>query len=126
MSSFVNKYGKRLRARFPLLYKNRYCDQEDFSIAVFGGENDNKNFILRNFDTKVYLPSLSKRTHGRKEIASGSEIFLTDQSDDWHSIISVKKYSSSTRSWKILPSPPQTVKRRYLFFYAKIVHNWCI
>ena len=67
-----------------MLYQNRYCDQDDFSIAVFGGENNSNNemydrpFPLKRFDTKVYLPRVSIQQYGCKAIASGSDIYLLD------------------------------------------------
>ena len=91
--------------QLPILYQNRYCDQEDFSIAVFGGDNDcnnlsyDKPFLLNNFDTKVYLPSLSKQQYKCKVIASCSDIYLLY---DCSIPPSVKLYSPST-SWKCLP-----------------------
>ena len=68
--------------QFPILYQTRYCDQESFSIAVFDAENNRKHdkpFLLRNFDTKVYLPSLPRHQYGCEAIGSGSSIYLLDQ-----------------------------------------------
>ena len=52
--------------KYPDLYQHRFCDQEDFSIAVCVEENDNENisydkpFMLNNCDTKVCRFGVSK------------------------------------------------------------------
>ena len=85
------------------MYQNRCCDQDDFSIDVFGGESDRKKvlcdkpFLLNNFGTQIYLPSLVETKNGYKAIASGFNIYLAD-----HNVVSnsyyVKLYSSLTNS----------------------------
>ena len=100
---------KKLCDEFLVLYQNRYCDQEDFSIAVYCGENGSKNelydkpFTLNNFCTKICLPNLIKTENECKAIASGSDIYVTDKYQVSYSH-SVKLYFSSTKRWKILPS----------------------
>ena len=54
----------------------------------------------------IFLVSF-KRQFGCKAIASGSDIYLTDQYEVSDSS-AVKMYSSSANSWKILPSPNKT------------------
>ena len=77
---------------------------------MFGVETDRKSkryerpFLLNNFDTKVYLPRLLNEQYWCKVNASGSNIYLTGQCKIRDSI-PVKKYSSSTKSWKSLSSP---------------------
>ena len=94
-------FDENLSDRFLILYQSRYCDQEDFSIAVIGSENDRKNemlyksFLLNNFDTKIYLPSLVKTKSGCRAIASGSDIYVTDKYK-----VSVSYITPSTNSWK--------------------------
>ena len=64
MSSSFNKFGKTLSDQFPVLYQHRYCDQEEFSIGVFSNDIHSgyllthRHFLLNNFDTKTYLPTL--------------------------------------------------------------------
>ena len=43
MNFSVENSTTNLSDEFPVLYQTRYCDQEDFSIAVFDGETDSKN-----------------------------------------------------------------------------------
>ena len=109
MNFSVDCSSNNLSDEFPILYQNRYCDQEDFSIAVFGSGSDKNNrlydkpFLLNNFDTKLNLPSVIKHKYGRKVISSGSDIYLIDK----HGVgdtSSIKLYSSSTNNWKNLPS----------------------
>ena len=62
-----------------------------------------KPFLLNNFDTKVYLPSVLKQQFGCKAIASGSDIYLLGDYKISKSH-SVMMYSSSTDNWNSLPS----------------------
>ena len=126
MSFSVENFTRTLSDHFTVLYQNRYCDQEDFSVAVFGGGCSNKNirykrpFLLNNFDTKVYLPSLLKHHYACKVVASGSDIYVTYNFEvsDSHS---VKLYSSSTNSWKYLPSViEQTINYCICSFMQKL------
>ena len=109
MNLSVENSSKYFSDQFHILYQNRYCDQKEFSIGVFGAENDRKNvlynkpFLLNNFDTKVYLSSVLKRQFGCKAIASGSDIYLLDDYKVGISY-SVMMYSPSTDNWKSLPS----------------------
>ena len=85
MSSSFNKFGKTLSDQFPVLYQHRYCDQEEFSIGVFsnynysGDESNHKRFLINNFETKTYLPTLSIPIYDCKAIASSSTVYLADE-----------------------------------------------
>ena len=35
-----NNCNNMLSDKYPDLYQHRFCDQEDFSIVICGGEND--------------------------------------------------------------------------------------
>ena len=89
-------------------------------MAVVGAENDRKSviydrpFLLNNFDTKVYLPIVSKLKNGCKLIASGSDIYLLDDYIVGNSY-SVMMYSSSTDNWKSLP-PLKDGRKNYCVF----------
>ena len=39
MVSSFKTFAKSLNDQFPVLYQHRYCDQEEFSIGVFGDDN---------------------------------------------------------------------------------------
>ena len=101
------KNSRSVSEQFPVLYQNRYCDQEEFSIAVFNGESHSRNvesykpFLLNNFDTKTYLPSLPKPEFGCKVVSIGSDIYVLCQVK--HNLLSILKYSSSTKTWNKLP-----------------------
>ena len=70
-----------LSDQFPALYENRYCVQEEFSIAVFDGKNNSKNvsferpFFMNSFDSRVHTPSVLKQEYGCKAIGSGCDIY---------------------------------------------------
>ena len=99
--------ARNLGDQFSALYQNRYCNQEDFSIAVFGGDREHKfhfkPFLLKNFDTKVYLPRPPKHQYGCEAIASGSDIYLENQYREGEPN-SVELYLPSNYSWKDLHS----------------------
>ena len=115
MSCSVAKLSKRLSDQFPALYQNRYCDQEDFIIAIIGGESTNKYalyekpFLLKNFDTKVYLPRVSKENIVLKAVNNGFDMYLSDQ-DNLNKSFSIKLYPSKGKKWKSLPPPDEQRK----------------
>ena len=43
-----------------VLYENRYCDQEDFSVLVCGGETKNKKYSNHVFEVKLPTFKVSK------------------------------------------------------------------
>ena len=95
--------------KFPVLYQHRYCDQEEFSIGVFcndsysGDVSNHKHFLLKNFDTKTFLPTLPILKYGRKAIASTSTVYFAGESEDSYNALFVVKYSFSTKCWNKLP-----------------------
>ena len=62
-SSFSNS-EKNFGQKFPILYRSRYCEQENFEIAAFCSDCDGKDIyidkpvFLSNFDTKDHLTNL--------------------------------------------------------------------
>ena len=126
VSSSEKSVSRNLSEQFPVLYQNRYCDQEEFSIALFSSENHyksvrfNKPFLLSNFNTKDYLPNAFETTScidkkilnetKFKSVGNGADIYFYNQqlSDDTQYYsrrysVSVSMYSSATKSWKNLP-----------------------
>ena len=47
MVCFV-EYPNNFSEQFPALYQKRYCDPENFSMAVFGVETNNTNELKIN------------------------------------------------------------------------------
>ena len=90
------------------MYQNRFCDQEEFSIGVLSDDflsgyiPSFKPFLLNNFETKTYLPSLSNPVYGRKAVSFGCDIYVLGKYE-YNDSLSFKKYSVSTKSWKLLP-----------------------
>ena len=95
-------YSNLLSDKYPDLYKHRFCDQEDFSIAICGGENDNgrivynRPFVLNNFETKVYLPSYLKPRYVNNLVSNSSNLYVAGYNE-------IKKYSYSSKIWNKLP-----------------------
>ena len=108
MVSTFKSFSRNLSDQFPVLYQNRYCDQEEFSIGVFSDDFYSRNFskcrpfLLNSFDTKMYLPSLPVPKYGCKAVSSGSDIYVLGQFKN-HKSPSVFKYSFSTKTWGKLP-----------------------
>ena len=97
MVSSFKKFSKTLSDQFPVLYQHRYCDQEEFSIGVFsndsyrGDVSNHKHFLLNNFDTKTYLPTLPISKYDRKTVASSSAVYLAGDSERYDYMLSVVK-----------------------------------
>ena len=108
LPSSSKKLSKSLSEQFSVLYQNRYCDQEDFTIAVFSGKgygegkSNNRPFLLNNFHNKVYFSHLPKPNDDVKAVSSGSDIFVFGQFED-HSSSAVIKCSFFTNNLKKLP-----------------------
>ena len=139
MSFFVDHSSRNFSDLFPVLYQNRYCDQQHFSIAVFGGETDCKSehydrpFLINNVNTKVYLPSAKTQYYGYNAIASGSDIYLTYLPSKTCDSFSVMKYSTLNNIWKSLPSPNEHkwnyyvccfMQRLFVIGGKNNIHSW--
>ena len=98
MGSYFSKPEKNFGEQFPVLYRSRYCEQENFEIAAFSSEyNENdvcldKPVLLSSLDTEERLPSL-----------------MTNSSD-------TTSYKSSTRKrGKVLKSKKRNRRKRQSF-----------
>ena len=117
MLSSFKPSGRTLNDQFPVLYQHRYCDQEEFSIGVFsndihsGDSLTHRHFLLNNFDTKTYLPTLP--IYDRKAIACSSTVYFAGELEGHDNTLSVVKYSFSTKCWNKLPLLEGVLKRRY-------------
>ena len=93
-----------------VLYENRYCNQEGFSILACGGIDRNKKCL--NQVLKVKVPSFEvidfismKKPHCRLKLTSiDSDIFIADyyirDVNLGNSCTSVEIYSEETKTWK--------------------------
>ena len=126
MVSSVKTPSKNLSDQFHILYQNRYCDQEEFSIGLFsdayysGDVSTFKPFLLKNFDTKMYLPSLSRTNFECKAVSIGSEIYVSGDFDDY-STLSFVRYSSSTKTWFKLPETKELKPGYYMSSFMQKV-----
>ena len=119
MLSSSKTIDRSLSDQFPVLYQHRYCDQEEFSIGVFSCDNYSedvskpKHFLLNNFDTKLYLPSLSIPKFDCKAVASSSNVYLAGQLYGDDNTLSVEKYSFSTNNWNKVALLEGVIELRY-------------
>ena len=93
------------------LYENRYCNQEGFSILVFGGQD--KNYEVTNQVLEIKIPSFQVtkfppmvKPHNRLRATTiNSEIFAIVEGKNVYEKLgnfrtSVEIYSEETKSWK--------------------------
>ena len=121
MVSSLKKFGRTMIDQFPVLYQHRYCDQEEFRIGVFSNNNysgdgdvsKRKNFLLNNFDTKTYLPTLPIPKFDCKAVASSSNVYLAGQLYGDDNTLSVVKYSLSTNNWNKIASLEGVINLRF-------------
>ena len=125
MASSFKKYNKKLSYQFPILYQNRYCDQEEFSIGVFSDDNHSgdvstfKPYLLNNFD-KVYLPGLSLHKYEYKAVSIGSDIYVLNLLEDY-CWLSIEIYSSSTKTSPALPLLKEIIPIYYVSSFMQKV-----
>ena len=89
-----------------ILYENRYCRQDDFSILVCGGKNENNKVVKSIF--QMYGPQLEckeytylpKRLYNCKTAVINSDLFVVGgflQNYTYDN--SVKKLCNNTKTW---------------------------
>ena len=94
-----------------VLYENRYCKQEGFSILACGGIDKNRNKMNQVLEVKVpsfkvvEFPFMEKRRYRTNLATISSNIFsIVDSRTEYEklgsSCTSVEVYSEETKSWK--------------------------
>ena len=94
-----------------VLYKNRYCNQEGFSVLVCGGMDNNKNNLNQVLEVKIpsfeviEFPSMEKSHYALHITTINSEIIgifnnYTEFEKLGSSSTSVEVYSEETKTWK--------------------------
>ena len=94
-----------------VLYENRYCNQEGFSILVCGGKHKNDKFLNRVLDVKVPsfevcdFPSMLKPrssftlvSFNNDILAVGGDVNYSQRTGD--TIRSIEIYSNKTDNWQ--------------------------
>ena len=124
----VSKFNKNLSNVPNALYENRYCDQDEFSIVVCGGETDksrgcislNDVYELKgpNFECSKF-PSMLDARYGCKTAVINSDIlvvggyavstynglFFHNYSEHEYSLDSVEIYKNNRKSWDYIDEP---------------------
>ena len=111
-SEKFSEKSKLLSDEFPILYENRYCDQEDFGIVTCGGWDYETNSTLKDVvelrnDNKTFikLPLCSTMLEGRnrcKTAATGSDVYVIKDDATFRTNTSVDVLSGNI--WKTLSS----------------------
>ena len=95
-----------------VLYENRYCNQEGFSILFCGGKDKNNNCLNRVFEMKVpsfkltKFSSMVKPRIGARLVVVNSDVMaigggVSLNEDLRKSTISVEMYSNKMKSWQL-------------------------
>ena len=89
-----------------ILYENRYCNQDDFSILICGGRDENDNIvktILKMYGPKLkfkkytYLP---ERFYNCKTAAVNSDLFVVGKQFSINNANHyVRKFCKNTKTW---------------------------
>ena len=97
------------RRKPPVLYENRYCNQDEFNFVICGGKSKGKltNEVTElkgpDFNTSVQLTSMiTPRSCGESAVI-GSDIYVLggyDTNTGW--ISSFEMYSTKKKQWKSL------------------------
>ena len=91
----------------------RFCDQDKFKIIVCGGTKNNR--VIRdvygikpdNISNVKRLPQLKEKRKWSELVCIKDEIFVFGGYDDnLKSMMSIEKYSSNTKAWKIIRFMP--------------------
>ena len=124
-----------LSFKYPNLYQQRFCDQEDFSIVICRGDNArveyDRPFLLKKFESKVYLPMFLMPYTGYKLVSSISDLYVVGNHE-------VKRYSYSSKIWYKLSGSlyfdgccicsflqQLFVINWFPKFYHKLRNDWC-
>ena len=98
------KYDKQTSSKFSVLYRARYCAQEDISIVVWEDTNIKMlehPFCLKNITNTIPVCPLLKTNRYSKLFVSGSNFYLFGESEQKSSFV---KFTEPSKSWNILPS----------------------
>ena len=109
-----------------VLYENRYCNQEGFSILACGGLDKNKKRVNQVLEVKIpsfeviEFPSMEKCHHVLRLATINFEIFgIVDN------YIEYEKLGSSCTSVEIYSEINKTWKHHYLKFEERIFYCFC-
>ena len=94
-----------------VLYENRYCTQEGFSILACGGTDKNKKHVNQVLEVKIpsfevtEFPFMEKPHNFLRLATINSEIFgivkcINQQQKPGSLLLSVEVYSEETKTWK--------------------------
>ena len=91
-----------------ILYENRYCNQEGFSILICGGKGINENYLNRVLEMKVpsfeitEFPSMVIPNYRYHLVTNNSDIIAIDTELDEsleNAIKSVEIFSDKYKTW---------------------------
>ena len=107
ISTSTNKEGDSLLHVPTVLYENRYCDQDDFSILICGGENENREALNDVYELKgpdfvpMKFPSMLEPRSLCETAVISSDIFVVggSLSNNVKVTYSVEIWSEKSKTW---------------------------
>ena len=90
-----------------VLYENRYCNQDGFSILICGGVNENKEAVNDVYEFEgpkfelIRFPSMLEPRNECKTVVIGSDIFVVGGYMNSYSkhLSSIEMFSDKTKTW---------------------------
>ena len=94
-----------------VLYENRYCDQDGFSILICGGENGNREAVNDVYQLKwpnfesIKFPSMLEPRSNCETAVVNSDIFVvgghvgSSSTKEYKAISSVEMFSNRNKTW---------------------------
>ena len=89
-----------------VLYENRYCNQDDFTVLVCGGRKHNKKMLndvyeLKgpNFECSKFASMLEVRYDCKTAVINSDILFVGGYNDNRGSLYSVELFDNSKKSW---------------------------
>ena len=107
-AKLISLNGNQIKFHVPtVLYENRYCNQDDFSILICGGQNGNREPLNDVYELKwpklklIKFPSMLEPRKECKTAVIGSDIFVVGgyKTNSYNYLSSVEMYSKENNAW---------------------------
>ena len=112
IKEIIDKKSKGIHKR-NLKTISRFCNQDNFNIIVCGGTENRKavrgvySIKANNLKNVTRLPHFENGRRWSKVVCLKGDIFVFGGfSDDFTPIMSIKKYSNDTKTWKVVGCMP--------------------
>ena len=121
----ISEHDENMFNVLNVLYENRYCNQDDFSILVCGGRtldrgalNDVYELKGPTFKSSKFPSMLEARESCRTAVINSNYFVVGGFNESLRSMHSIEHINSNTNSWVYRTKFPG---KRYGFFQTKLV-----